>query len=191
MNRIFASFAIALALFVPGQILAQDCSFQTKKEDIQIEWTAFKEPTKVGVAGTFKELGLEKELLSSNSIAGIFEGVKFAIPTSTVFTKDSGRDAKIAQFFFRNVKEIKGSVLESGESSMVVGIEMNGVKKEVPLTVVATESSLEATGYIDVLDFSMNKHLAALNKACYELHKGKTWSDVGLKLTAKISKVCK
>ena len=40
---------------------------------------------------------------------------------------------------------------------------------------------LKARGHIDVLDFGASKALAAINKACYEKHRGKTWSHVEIR----------
>ena len=50
-----------------------------------------------------------------------------------------------------------------------------------------TKRSLVAEGALDVMDYAMSKPLKALNKACYALHKGKTWSDVKLKLEMQLS----
>ncbi len=58
----------------------------------------------------------------------------FAISTKSVATKNKQRDQKIASFFFQSVPQIKGEVLEASKSSMTLLIEMNGVKKEVPMT---------------------------------------------------------
>lgn len=160
------------------------------KDDLNLTWTAFKTPKKVGVSGTFNELGLEKDSLSAKSFSGLLGGVKFAISTKTVATKDSGRDQKIATFFFKEAPSIKGAILEASDTSLLVGIEMNGVKKEVPMKVKLQDESFVATGSMDVLEFGMSENLKSLNKACFELHEGKTWSDVDLKLSGKLTKIC-
>jgi hypothetical protein len=46
-----------------------------------------------------------------------------------------------------------------------------------------------ATGVIDILDFSAGDALSSINKACSDLHEGKTWSDVTIGFTTKIEAV--
>lgn len=181
---------LAMFLLVTGLAHAANCSLQIKKEGIQAGWTAFKTPSKVGVSGFFKDLGLSKNAASAKSFEGLLEGAEFAIQPSSVDTKDSQRDKKIATFFFNNVNVIEGSIQEVTESSLVLNLRMNGVQKKVPMDVKKTEKDFTATGVIDVLDFGMSSHLKAINKACFALHAGKTWNDVELKLYAKINKVC-
>lgn len=187
---------LSLMLAVSGALFsqsasAQSCTYQLNKNELKLNWTAFKTPSKVGVNGSFTELGLEKDLYASKTFSALMEGINFSIATSTVATKNSQRDQKIAKFFFKNVKNIKGTVLEASESLMTVGLEMNGVKKELPLNVVIQGDSFSAKGVIDIMDFSMSEHLKSINKACFELHQGKTWSDVSVELTGKLTKSCK
>jgi len=49
---------------------------------------------------------------------------------------------------------------------------------------------LEAEGYIDLADFKMLPSLKSINKACYDLHKGKTWQDVKIEIELELKKVC-
>lgn len=181
---------ISLITAFSGALFADDCSYQISKNDVRVEWTAFKTPSKAGVGGGFNKLGLEKDVYAAKSASAALRGAKFAIDTSSVDTKNPGRDAKIAKFFFQNVKKIKGTVLVSDQDSMVLELEMNGEKVKVPMTIEASEKSLKANGVLDIMDFGMNEHLAALNKACFELHQGKTWSDVEVALKAKLQKNC-
>jgi hypothetical protein len=37
-----------------------------------------------------------------------------------------------------------------------------------------------AKGTIDHMDFTAGNPLASINKSCFDLHKGKTWSDVSI-----------
>ena len=72
---------------------------------------------------------------------------------------------------------------------------MNGKSKVVPFRM-----KIEGTKYlgetdIDIMDFKMKKSLDALNKVCYDLHKGpdgksKTWSQVSLALSADVIETC-
>ena len=70
---------------------------------------------------------------------------------------------------------------------MILALTLNGQTKEVPLTYTFEGNKLEAQGAIDVFDFVLNDQLAEINKACYALHEGKTWNDVGIALSAQFS----
>ena len=49
---------------------------------------------------------------------------------------------------------------------------------------------LKASGTIDMFDFALNKAHASISKACYDLHAGKTWSDVAVSAEIKLEKEC-
>lgn len=170
---------------------ANNCQYSLSSDELKVEWVAYKTPSKVGVGGMFTELGIAKKKHTAGSISGLFKGMDFSISTNSVSTKDKQRDKKIYSFFFKGSPKIKGEVLEASEESMTVLIEMNGVKKEVPLKATLKGDAYKAQGVIDVLDFSMSENLAAITKACNALHMGKTWSDVDISLSARIHSDCK
>lgn len=180
-----------LALTTSTIAFSADCNYQTSQENFKLKWTAFKTPSKAGVSGSFKDLGIAKKKLIAPSVEGVLSGLAFSISTPTVDTKLAQRDMKISKFFFNGIKDIKGKVIEADKSSLTVEINMNGVKKEVPMDAELKNNTYTATGVIDVFDFGMSKNLAALNKACFELHQGKTWNDVTLQLSVDMKQVCK
>jgi hypothetical protein len=69
---------------------------------------------------------------------------------------------------------------------MSVAVTMNGITKNVPMNYTFNKGDLSATGNIDILDFSANKALSSINKACFDLHEGKTWSDVAIGFATNI-----
>ena len=180
---------IPIALFALS--VSADCQYTLESDDLKVAWTAYKTPSKVGVGGQFTELGIDKKKFTASSVAALFKGMDFAISTKSVATKDKQRDKKIHSFFFKDASTIKGEVLEASEGSMTILIEMNGVKKEVPLNASLKGDAYKAEGVIDVMDFSMNENLKAITKACEQLHMGKTWSDVDISLSARIHSNCK
>ena len=184
---------ILLGLFlIFGSAFAEDCSFTADSSKFNVSWTAFKTPAKVGVGGSFKSLGLNKSKLASTNVQGLFEGIQFAIETSSVDTNNSPRDKKIHKFFFQNVEKLEGKVLEADETSMLISLKMNGVQKEIPLTGGLNQEGLYSmSGTLDVFDFNMMKHLKGITEACKALHAGKTWNDVNIKVTVPVKKVCK
>jgi polyisoprenoid-binding protein YceI len=159
---------------------------QLKKNSPKITWTSFKTLAKVGVSGTFKDVTFSGSN-KANSIKEVISNSNFKINTASVFSKNAGRDKKISKFFFSTMKgghSIQGTVSKVTKKKIFVDFIINETTRTIPLNYSIEKNSLSANGAIDVFDFSMNKELAALNKACSALHEGKTWSDVSIKLTA-------
>jgi len=48
-----------------------------------------------------------------------------------------------------------------------------------------------AKGYIDLADFKALGALSSINKACYDLHQGKTWQDVAVAFKFDLKRTCK
>ncbi len=170
------------------------CEVELESDDMELHWEAYKlpAPNKTGVKGTLRNLGLKEEY-KGESIEKILDGMEFNIDARSVWTRNSMRDAKLVKFFFGKMvggTYIKGKIIKLHENSMKVLINMNGLSKEAVLKVTRKEQRLVAEGTIDILDWAMDKSLAALNKACFDLHKGKTWSDVSIKLMLSYENNC-
>ncbi|WP_127716841.1 YceI family protein [Halobacteriovorax sp. HLS] len=166
--------------------------YQLDNKSVSIKWTSYKTAKKVGVSGTFKKVTFKTDK-KQKSINSILKSAHFSIDTDSVSTKDLGRDKKIAKFFFSTMtggSKITGKTKELKKKSIVMTFNINGKSVDVPLSYSVKKNSLEAKGVIDVFDFSLNKQLAALNKACFAKHEGKTWNDVAIQINAKFNK-CK
>jgi polyisoprenoid-binding protein YceI len=159
--------------------LASSCyKFQPKQN--KISWKAYKTPEKVGVGGQFNKFNITPAK-SQGTIKQIVESSKFQINTSSVFTKNPERDKKIVANFFNSVK-LSGQVKNVSSNRIELDLTMNGKTIPAVMKYTVKNNILKAEGVIDVLDFMMNKNLAAINKVCYDLHSGKTWSDVNIYL---------
>jgi polyisoprenoid-binding protein YceI len=168
----------------------EECSYRVK--DIDVEWKAFKTPMKVGVGGTFGTIKLSAK--PDKSVDGLLEGAKAVIETSSVDSKNKGRDAKLVKFFFKTqgVDTITAEIKRVDKEIAEVAITMNGVTRTVPMKLEREEEGkVEAEGVIDLADFDMLPSLQSINKACYDLHKGKTWQDVELEFELQIVEKCK
>ena len=84
--------------------------------------------------------------------------------------------------------KISGVVNKIDSNYLYVDMTLAGKTVKVPMKYDIEDGELEAEGIIDVLDFALSENLAALNKACYALHEGKTWSDVQIEIESKFSK---
>jgi polyisoprenoid-binding protein YceI len=181
---------LILSLFLFTSFAHGAC-FELDKKSVSINWSAYKFLSKVGVGGTFKKAEFTSK--KDESIDKVVSSAKFNIDASSVFTKDAGRDVKIVKFFFSTLEggsKISGVVKSANKKSLVASITMNGKTLDIPMDVEIKGLNFSAKGVIDVFDFAMNDELSALNKACYDLHQGKTWSDVSIGIDAKFTK-CK
>lgn len=173
----------ATAFGLSTSLFAASCNYSVASSSL--EWTAFKTPAKVGVKGSFDDIDLkfqvadtQTKLLSSSSVN---------IVTAKVNSHNEGRDAKLVASFFhvQGVKDIGAKVLEVSDNTANVEISMNGIKKIIPMTLTIKDDNIKLLGEIDLAEFDMLPSLAAITKACYDLHQGKTWQEVVLEFNIK------
>lgn len=170
-----------------------NCKVTIDSDDIELKWTGYKFPgeDKKGVSGTLRNLGVE-DSYSGESLEAILKGLKFNIDSRSVWSRNSMRDARLVKFFFGKMVTtmIKGNIVDLKGDKLIVKLNMNGLTKNIELKVTRKGKRFKAIGVIDILDFGMNKSLAAINKECFDLHKGKTWSDVEVQLLLSHGKDC-
>jgi hypothetical protein len=170
---------------------------------VEVYWTAYKTAAKVGVQGSFDSVEYTPAAKSGENFRSILVGSKVAIDTATINSKHKQRDETLYRFFFdiMSDKDIEAKIVDIKADKRVknaprtgvvtIEIEMNGVKKTAPMKYSFSEGVFEAKGVIDILDFSANRALSSINKACFDLHEGKTWSDVAISFKMKIeAKLC-
>lgn len=185
-------------MFASQSSLYAETCVQLKKDSVEVKWTAFKTPAKVGVSGKLKSVTVTGPK-KGKSIQELLEKSSFTIETdkSSVDSKNPARDAKIAKSFFSTLKnkaQITGNISKFSpkkKNQFTINLNLNGVKKTLPLSFKVSQLSLKANGFIDVLDYSLGTQLAALNKACFAKHEGKTWSDVEVQLKAQFKNCSK
>ncbi|WP_055442408.1 YceI family protein [Lacinutrix himadriensis] len=159
-------------------------TFIIKPEGTSVKWTAFKTTDKVPVGGEFATLNFENK--SGATPEEALNNLEFAIPVSSLFTKDDTRDAKLKASFFGAMLDpdlIKG-IITYNNGKYVAAITMNGVTADLPLDYSITEErrvTMKAT--MDLKNWNALNALETLNKVCLDLHKGadgvsKTWEDV-------------
>lgn len=168
---------------------------------VEVSWTGYKTPSKVGVGGVFDSVAYTPVAKSGENFRSILVGSSVVIDTSSVNSKHEDRDGKLAKFFFgmMSEKNIHAKIVDIKADERVkdaprtgvvdVEIEMNGVKKTVPMTYSFSDDIFEAKGTIDILDFSAGDALSSINKACFDLHEGKTWSEAGIAFKTKIEAI--
>lgn len=178
--------------FTSTLTFAKDCVLKANKDQIKLEWTAFKTPSKNPVAGRFRYLGIKKDL-KGKDLKELLEGITFNIDSASTSTKNTARDANIVKYFFQKVSgglNITGQTKSYSKKKLLVDLQMNGKNLKLPLKVTKEGKKIEAIGTIDLFDLNLHSALASINKACYELHEGKTWNDIGVKLTLNLDQDC-
>ena len=167
---------LLLAIGLSTSIFAAQCNINSSS----LEWMAFKTPAKAGVKGTFDDIKLN--FSNASSLDELLRSASIKIATAKVNTNNKGRDEKLVQSFFevQGVKHIDAKIVDIKDHTAKVEISMNGVKRAVPMKIIVLKESMKLKGVIDLADFSMLPSLKAINKACFDLHQGKTWQDVEL-----------
>lgn len=189
---------ISLVLLLQSSLsLAETCHREIKPDSPVVEWTAYKFTEKKAVKGQLKDLHYKTSMKAKTPV-DLLTRLTFSIDPMKVDSGDVARDLNLRERFFKLLKTplITGVIKSATKDSAIVTLKMNGQSKDVPFKLVIDEKSVVAEGEIDVLDFAMQKSMEELHKACEGLHKGadgvsKTWSTVGLKISAEHLEVCK
>ncbi len=166
---------------------------------VKVEWKAYKTPLRIGVGGVFKSVDYTAAAPKGSNFREILVGARAVIDPASVDSGNRGRDAKLVTYFFKKMagKKIEASVvdiradrIERGKPKtgiVTVVLTMNGVTKKVPMRYRYFDGTMHAEGTVDLADFDALGALASINKACYDLHRGKTWSDVTIGFTMQIA----
>ena len=180
---------ILLSLLTASTLFSAECKYEAKS--IDVNWEAYKTPLKLGVKGTFNNVVFKARAASIQE--EILNGASVLIDVERIYSKNAARDDKLVKFFFgtQNIKEIKAKIVSIKKDVANVSVTMNNITKTVPMKIEIDDDEIEADGYIDLADFGMLPALAGINKACYDLHKGKTWQDIEVKFTIKTQKNCR
>jgi polyisoprenoid-binding protein YceI len=152
-------------------------------QNTNVKFTAFKTYAKKGVSGVFDRVNVKSS--KGKDVKALLINAVAKIDTASVNSGNKGRDVKLVTKFFavQNVKNITAKLSEVEKSSLIATISMNGKTVAIPMNYSVENKTVNAKGTIDLADFDMIPSLKSLNKACYALHKGKTWQDVDIYFT--------
>lgn len=164
--------------------------FVVKPEATSVKWTAYKTTDKVGVNGEFTTVKFDNK--SGATPEEALNNLSFSIPVSSLFTNDATntRDAKIKNSFFGSMidTDLISGTLNYKDSKYIASLTMNGVTHDLPLEVgIEDERRVTLKGTMDLNNWNAIEALNALNKVCFDLHKGadgvsKTWEDVAIQI---------
>lgn len=200
MKNTISTF-LAIALFVSfisckekQKIKAKEDSstekfFVVEPKTTTINWVAYKTTDKVPVKGQFTKLNIESPIKGKTALEAL-NNLKFSIPVSSLFTKDSIRDGKLKKFFFGvldNTELISGTIHINNETSGSVDLKMNGVSQVLPITFFTSDQMVTIDAVMDLDNWNAQNALISINEACKALHTGpdgvtKTWSEVKIEI---------
>ncbi len=199
MKKLLFSMAVLSSLIYAGEATKKPSCILSQEGAVEINWKSYKTAAKIGVGGSFDDVSYTAIKKEGKNFKEILVGSSVTIYTNKVNSKHEDRDLKLTNSFFNilNDKKITAKIIEikaqekemnkPKTGTLIVEITMNGVTKKVPLKYIHDKGIMRADGFIDILDFKASKALASINKACSDLHDGKTWSDVaiGFKMNIK------
>jgi len=190
---------LTAALLLAGTLLyAKGGCTLVQNDTVDVVWQAYKTPKKIGVKGKFPSLSYKPAHKEGKNFKTLFEGATVTIDTTKVDTGNSVRDGKLVTFFFKQMKtpKISGKILSVTPDAHTKGkpytgklhvtLTMNGKTVDTTLDYHYEKEVFKAQGNIDLMDFAAGTALTSINRACYDLHKGKTWSDVSIGFVTKI-----
>ncbi len=181
-------------LFTSMTLLNAECMLE-KSSPVDVTWTAYKTPKKIGVDGGFLAVVYHgKE--SAQDLPSLLNKSQVMIEVNNVDTKDPFRDAKLVQFFFNimqgavivaDVVSVEG---DNKSGTVVVNVGMNNRAIDVPLRYSVDDGKFRAKGHLDLKDFKALEALKMLTLNCYAPHEGKTWEDVDVGFSFDLKERC-
>ena len=170
-----------------------------QSDDMNVTWKAYKTLGKLGVGGQFTQVNYVPNKKEGKNFKELFIGSKVSIDMAKIDTKNEGRDKTLVSMFFNKlkggkiegvIKDIKADKSVNGKrpytGTLDVSITMNEKTLVIPMKYHYKKGHFQANGTIDLFDFEGASALASINKSCYDLHKGKTWSDVSIGFSTMI-----
>ncbi len=185
---------ILVTLLATMTLLNAACMLEMSSP-VEVEWTAYKTPKKVGVDGGFLAT-VYKGNKEAKDLQSLLVKSRVMLEVNNVDTKDAYRDAKLVQFFFNMMQ---GAVIEAdivsikGDDSsgeVVINVYMNNRSIDVPLHYEVKDGRFNAKGVLNLMDFNAQEPLKMLTLNCYAPHEGKTWEDVAVGFSFDLKKRC-
>ena len=166
--------------------------------DMNVTWKAYKTLGKIGVAGQFTDVKYIPVAKEGKNFKALFIGSKVSIDVTKINTGNPSRDETLVKMFFSKLENhtIEAKIIDMQSDKHVRGkprtglmhtaITLNNKTLTIPMKFFYEKGHLSANGTIDLFDFSAKEQLSSINKSCYDLHKGKTWSDVNIGFSTTI-----
>lgn len=181
-----------------------NCTYSVQPAYTTVNWTAYKTSARVGVGGTFTDLGI-KASAEEGSLQEIMTGLEFTLNVASTSTKDTSRDRKIRDYFFGTMAGMLGTEAITGTINSVEGndsagtanitVAMNQMENQVDAPYRVEGSTVIIETSLKMADWNATSSIDSLNSVCYDLHKGedgvsKLWPDVDVVIESVLKKNC-
>lgn len=188
---------LSTVLLAEGTVTKTGCIL-SQEGAVTVGWKAYKTAAKLGVSGVFDDVRYTAAQKEGHNLKEILIGSSVSIHTNSVNSKNEGRDKKLVASFFKllGAETISAKITNISQTSkkrerpkkgiISTNITMNGISKDIPMNYTYNKGLMKAEGFIDLFDFQASKALTSINKACFDLHKGKTWNDVAINFSLNI-----
>ncbi len=170
----------------------KETMLMVQPKDVKITWTAYKTTDKTPVSGTFKTVKFDMK--HGKTPEELLNNLNFSIPVSSIFSDNEVRDKKIVASFFGAMLDtelISGKLIVNENKSIKASIKLNGITHDLPLVYKIENNKAIMQGLMNMEDWDATGAVEALNKVCFDLHKGadgvsKTWNEVLVKIEIDI-----
>lgn len=159
---------------------------QIEQDSTKVSWTGYKTSDKVAVTGTFQKVEITN-FQNGTTPEMVLQGARFSIPVSSLFSDNADRDSKLKEIFFGTMKntELISGIVNFENEKCLLTLTLNDVTKQIEIPYTYENKKFEMSTTIKIEDFSGESALAAIHKACFELHKGadgvsKTWDEFAI-----------
>lgn len=195
---LIAILAISLVSCLNGKkksVKKAELGFTVIDSSASIKWTAYKTTDKLPVSGIFKTINVTKSASGKTALLAL-NNVDFNIPVSSIFSNNEERDGKLQKMFFNvmaNTTLLKGTIHANADNMGSLDVTMNGNTASLPLTFTVVGDTIKFKGLMNLDQWQATAALETLNKACFDLHKGKdgvskTWNDVLIEASVVVKK---
>lgn len=174
-----------------------NCKF-IKSGNMEVGFEGYKTNFKAGVTVQFNDIVYNPGSVNAKKLSEFLLGSNVIINIKSLRTSVNLIGENLVNFFFKllNDDQISAKILNVkpinlNRGNLSVEITMNKITKNVDMSYAERENKIFALGSINLVDFNASEALASLNKACFDMHLGKTWSDVNINFKIPIEKICK
>ena len=169
-------------------------TYSIDTSDIVVHWTAYKFIEKIGVSGRFDTIKFSAKK-SLTSIEDVLKSSRIAISTGSVNSANGIRDPKLRATFFKtfNTDTLYGEILEAKEGKGLLALKMNTINNLIDYTYSYKKDTIFISTHFDLIKWNGKNAVEALNKECYDLHKGsdgisKLWPDIAVKIKLPVKR---
>jgi hypothetical protein len=103
MKKIILAIVMVLGFISSVSASSKSGCVLAQKGKITVAWTAYKTASKIGVSGTFDKVDYKAVAKDGKNFREILVGSSVNIDTSSVNSKNTGRDVKLVKFFFKQM----------------------------------------------------------------------------------------